>query len=74
MWTQTVSMSVVGLSKKFRQKNSETCPIGCLSTFRSGWDMFTLHHTDAVFTQKHLGSIGASMGQRIDRRPLKTVP
>ena len=35
--------------------------------------MFTLHHTNAVSTQKHLSSNGTSMGRRVVSRTLKTV-
>ena len=35
--------------------------------------MFTLHHTNAVSSQKHLGSDGTSMGQRVVSQTLKTI-
>ena len=35
--------------------------------------MFTFYNTNAVFTCKHLGSNGESMGQRLVSRPQKTV-
>ena len=44
-----------------------------VSIVRPTWDMFTLHHTNAISTQKHLGSNGTSMGQRVVSRTLKTV-
>ena len=69
MWTQTVSLSIVELSKN----KSENCPILCLSNVRPAWDMFTLHNKKTVPTQKHLGSNGTSMGQGIVSRTLKTV-
>ena len=36
------------------KNNSENCPILCLSSVRPTWDMFTIPHTNAVSTQKHL--------------------
>ena len=35
--------------------------------------MFTLHHTNWVSTERHLGSNGASMAQRIVSRTLNTI-
>ena len=55
------------------KNNSENCPILCLSSVRLTWDMFTIHHTNAVSTQKHLGSDGTSMGQRVVSRTLKAI-
>ena len=55
------------------KKNSESCPILCLSSVRPTWDLFTLHHTNAVSTRKHLGSDGTSMGQRVVSRTLKAI-
>ena len=40
---------------------------------RPAWHMFTLDHKDAVSTPEHLGSNGASMGQKIVSRILKTI-
>ena len=55
------------------KNNSVNYPIVCLSIVRPAWHMFTPLHKDAVSTQKHLGSNGASMGNKIISRPLKTV-
>ena len=52
---------------------TENCPILCLSSVRPTWDMFTLHHKNAVSTQYHLGSNRPSMWQRVDSRTLKTI-
>ena len=59
-------------AKSFSKNNSENFPIVCLSSVRPAWHMFTLHHKDAVSTQKHRGSTGTRMGQRVFRA-LKTV-
>ena len=41
------------------------CPILCLSSVRPTWDMFTFYHKNVFSTQKHLGSNGTSMGQKL---------
>ena len=43
------------------------------AVFYPFWDMFNLHHTNTVSTQKHLGSDGTSMGQGVVSRIFKTV-
>ena len=60
-------------AKSSSKNNSENCPILCLSGVRLTLDIFTLPHTNAVSTQKHLGSNGISMGQGVFSRALKTV-
>ena len=60
-----------GTEQEVPAKINHNCSIVCLSSAPPAWDMSTLNHTDAFSTQKHLGSNGASMGQRIVCRPLK---
>ena len=55
------------------KNNSESCPILCLSNVRPTWYMLTLHHKNAVSTQKQLGSNGKSMGQKDVSRTRKTI-
>ena len=46
------------------------CPILRLSSVRPTWDMFTFHDKNAVPTQKHFGSNGTSVGQRVVNKTL----
>ena len=62
-----------GTEQEVSAKKLEICSILCLSIVRPTWDMFTIHHTNAVSTQKHLGSNGTSMGQKNNSRALNIV-
>ena len=54
------------------KKNSWNCPIFFFSIVRHNWDMFTLHHKNAISTQKHFGSNGTRVRQRDVNRMLKS--
>ena len=49
-----------GTEQEVPAKNSENCPILCLSSVRPTWDMFTLHDKNAFSARKRLGSNGTS--------------
>ena len=68
-WNVDIESLIVcrGTEQEIPAKNSEFCLILCLSSFRSTWDMFTLHHKDAVSTQKHLDGNGKGMGKLLSQ-------
>ena len=65
----TESFIVCGraIEQENQAKKKENCPILCLSSVRSTWEMFTLHLNKAVSTQKHLGSNAKSMSMLLSQ-------